>query len=76
MFGNDSNFPSVQVMQYIFYLVTPCLSGPCQNGATCKDKRRTFKCLCPPGYEGKKCHIKSKLDEWFLFHFKYTTRDT
>ncbi|XP_024237361.2 protein crumbs homolog 2a [Oncorhynchus tshawytscha] len=36
-----------------------CLSGPCQNGATCVDTMDDYACLCPPRnevrYMGKDC---------------------
>jgi hypothetical protein len=32
-----------------------CASGPCLNGATCKDEVGGFRCECPPGWTGFRC---------------------
>lgn len=29
-----------------------CVSAPCLNGATCKDRLNGFDCTCPPGFTG------------------------
>ena len=31
-----------------------CTSRPCKNGGTCN--HFTGKCICPPGYRGRRCH--------------------
>ena len=35
----------------------PCVSNPCQNGATCQNVGVDFKCKCNEGFRGKLCHI-------------------
>lgn len=34
---------------------SPCLSSPCQNGATCNEARSNYTCGCLSGYTGPKC---------------------
>ena len=34
-------------------VMSPCASGPCQNGATCVPMATSFLCNCQPGYTGK-----------------------
>ena len=36
------------------YEYDACAEGACQNGATCIDKGKGYKCICPDGYEEKK----------------------
>ena len=35
----------------------PCVSNPCQNGATCQNVGVDFKCKCNEGFRGKLCHV-------------------
>ena len=37
--------------------VDDCQSQPCVNNATCHDGTNTFSCQCPPGWNGKFCHL-------------------
>ncbi|KAF4522096.1 hypothetical protein B566_EDAN011247, partial [Ephemera danica] len=32
-----------------------CNSNPCQNGGTCEDSYNSFRCRCPPNWEGETC---------------------
>ncbi|EDO49615.1 predicted protein, partial [Nematostella vectensis] len=32
-----------------------CVSNSCTNGGTCVDLPNEFKCVCPSGYEGRRC---------------------
>jgi hypothetical protein len=34
------------------YNVDECKEDPCQNGGICVDAIGSYKCECPPGYEG------------------------
>ncbi|XP_026676062.1 agrin-like [Diaphorina citri] len=39
---------------------SPCLSHPCQNGATCQDEEDgLFECLCSPEFTGYLCHTRA-----------------
>ena len=39
--------------------VSPCDSGPCENGAECANVGdSSFECKCPSGYSGKQCRDK------------------
>uniref|UniRef100_A0A3Q2DF61 Eyes shut homolog n=1 Tax=Cyprinodon variegatus TaxID=28743 RepID=A0A3Q2DF61_CYPVA len=46
-----------------------CLDNPCQNKGVCLSngstdpKDRTYKCLCPPHFTGKRLHCESNIDE-------------
>lgn len=35
--------------------IDPCVSNPCFNNATCREKGGEFECDCPPGYKGEHC---------------------
>ena len=37
--------------------IDECLSGHCQNGATCKDGVNSYTCNCAAGYTGQNCSI-------------------
>ncbi|XP_070551405.1 uncharacterized protein [Ptychodera flava] len=39
--------------------VDNCAPEPCQNGATCSNEKFRYTCICPNGYEGPRCEIKS-----------------
>ncbi|XP_023196029.1 sushi, nidogen and EGF-like domain-containing protein 1 isoform X3 [Xiphophorus maculatus] len=41
--------------------VNECVSNPCQNGGSCKDRINGFICECPPGYMG--VHCQTDIDE-------------
>ena len=36
-----------------------CGSHPCQNGGTCKEKEKSFECVCHSRFTGKLCEIDS-----------------
>ena len=38
--------------------VSPCDSGPCENGGECSNVGDSFECKCPSGYSGKQCRDK------------------
>ncbi len=42
-------------------VLSPCSSGPCQNGATCYPLATSFMCNCAAGYTGNTC--QSEIDE-------------
>ncbi|XP_028828786.1 protein crumbs homolog 2a isoform X2 [Denticeps clupeoides] len=37
--------------------IDECGSGPCQNGATCKDLVNAYVCVCPAGFTGESCEV-------------------
>lgn len=44
-----------------FYFVDDCAERPCLLGANCTDLVADFKCACPSGFTGKRCHEKIDL---------------
>ncbi|XP_035230192.1 fibropellin-3-like, partial [Stegodyphus dumicola] len=42
--------------------IGPCSPNPCNNGGTCLDVRRSYRCVCPYGYKGRKCEIETNED--------------
>uniref|UniRef100_A0A8R1HK39 Sushi, von Willebrand factor type A, EGF and pentraxin domain-containing protein 1 n=1 Tax=Caenorhabditis japonica TaxID=281687 RepID=A0A8R1HK39_CAEJA len=38
-----------------------CADSPCALNATCVDLINDYKCECPTGFSGKRCHIKDNL---------------
>ena len=40
-----------------FTFQSPCISWPCQNGATCAAhyEKNSYVCVCAKGYTGKYC---------------------
>ncbi|XP_052083667.1 delta-like protein D isoform X4 [Mytilus californianus] len=45
-----------------------CVSGPCQNEATCHNSMGTYLCVCKEGYTGLKC--ENEIDECASFPCK------
>ena len=41
----------------MFTDINDCEPNPCENGGTCQDEKNDFTCICPAGWEGKKCEI-------------------
>ena len=39
--------------------VDECRSDPCRNGGECVDLIDAFKCICPLGYTGHQCEVRS-----------------
>ena len=37
------------------YIGSPCSSAPCHNDGECINKGNSFKCVCPPGFKGRRC---------------------
>ena len=50
-------------MYYIIWLrkdIDYCLINTCLNGGTCQDLDGPgFQCLCPPGFKGSNCQLRS-----------------
>ena len=58
------------------FLVNPCHSEPCLNGATCvsdsNNNSENFTCICAPGFQGPLCeglHLKSFCFLYFCVSF-------
>ncbi|NXR46293.1 CRUM1 protein, partial [Hippolais icterina] len=37
--------------------IDECASGPCRNGAICRDRAGEYSCFCVPGFQGSNCEI-------------------
>ncbi|XP_078660976.1 brevican core protein-like [Branchiostoma floridae x Branchiostoma belcheri] len=44
-----------------------CASNPCWFGGTCVDGFMDFSCICPKGFEGKKCEIAAFSGQCYQF---------
>ena len=45
-----------------------CVSHSCENGATCIDLPNSYRCDCPPGYQGIFCQ-NGKVHSLFIIYF-------
>ena len=59
-------------MIYQLFCITDiddCASGPCHNGATCRDGVDSFTCTCPVGFVGDVCNYGkiSTLSPFFYY---------
>lgn len=46
---------------YSLSFLDDCMDNPCAMNATCTDLVNDFRCECPPGFTGKRCHEKINL---------------
>ncbi|XP_078383523.1 uncharacterized protein LOC144666043 [Oculina patagonica] len=55
-YNNSDKFVPSQFFHH-FSIRSPCISGPCQNNATCVSlyERNSYMCLCTKGYKGRHC---------------------
>ena len=58
----------ILILLFIF-IVNPCDSSPCKNGATCQSVNGKFSCECVEGFEGKTCEEKGTIKYRFSFEF-------
>ena len=63
---SGSILPFLIVRLFIF-AVNECTSGPCQNGATCRDDFDGYICACALGYSGGLCEIGTVVQLWNEF---------
>ena len=42
---------------YLYLDIDECINNPCHSG-TCKNSPRSYKCTCPPEWEGEDCQSK------------------
>lgn len=48
-------YPLIKINTSVLSDMDECLSGPCQNGATCTNGENQFTCDCAPGWNGVTC---------------------
>ncbi|XP_020615948.1 fibropellin-3-like [Orbicella faveolata] len=55
-YNNTDKFVSIQSFHH-FSIVSPCMSGPCQNGGSCLSiyEKNSYLCLCVKGFTGSTC---------------------
>ena len=62
---------------YYFSATEPCLSSPCQNGATCytltSDSIKEFRCICAESFTGINCNIEIVPEGKLYIVQKYAT---
>lgn len=46
---------------FLVRFLDDCADKPCALNATCSDLVNDFRCDCPPGFGGKRCHEKINL---------------
>ena len=46
------------IFLYLYLAIDECINNPCHSG-TCKNSPGSYKCTCPPEWEGEDCQSKS-----------------
>ncbi len=49
------------IVSFIFPEINECLSQPCMNGGTCRDRVASYLCECEDGFSGQRCQTGNTL---------------
>lgn len=69
------------IIPFIFPEINECLSQPCMNGGTCRDRVASYLCECEDGFSGQRCqtgntlHISCLFLILYLSYWHYDIRD-
>uniref|UniRef100_I3KT48 Sushi, nidogen and EGF like domains 1 n=1 Tax=Oreochromis niloticus TaxID=8128 RepID=I3KT48_ORENI len=58
-----SGFTSVPRASQSIGEINECLSQPCLNGGTCRNKIGSYQCVCASGFSGNRCQIEQDVCE-------------
>ena len=59
------------LVQESFNQVSPCDSGPCENGGECSNVgNSSFECECSSGFSGKRCQDKGNEGKLHVQYYK------
>ncbi len=59
------------IVSFIFPEINECLSQPCMNGGTCRDRVASYLCECEDGFSGQRCQTGNTLHISCLFLILY-----
>lgn len=63
-------FVMTLIIPFIFPEINECLSQPCMNGGTCRDRVASYLCECEDGFSGQRCQTGNTL-QYLLFILNY-----
>lgn len=59
-------FVMTLIIPFNFPEINECLSQPCMNGGTCRDRVASYLCECEDGFSGQRCQTGNTL-QYLLF---------